>query len=58
MNNRLTEKTPNGFYELTKGNEIYGEENGIRLVQIIGKYEDLEESLAKPFKLDLITLLR
>lgn len=42
---RITEKKENGFYELTKGNEIYGEENGIRLVQIVGKYEDIEKEL-------------
>lgn len=40
---RLTEKKENGFYELTKNNEIYGEENGIRLVQIVGQLEDIEE---------------
>lgn len=40
---RITEKTKNGFYELKKGQEIYGEENGIRLVQIVGHYEDIEE---------------
>lgn len=49
---RLTEKKENGFYELKKGQEIYGEENGIRLVQIVGEYEDIEEELG----IDLITL--
>ena len=39
---RITEKNGN-FYKLKKGNEIYGEENGIRLVQIVGKFEDIEE---------------
>ncbi len=39
--NRITEKKENGFYELTTGNEIYGEENGIRLVQIVGRLEDI-----------------
>ena len=41
---RLTEKKENGFYELKEGQEIYGEENGIRLVQIVGEYEDIDES--------------
>ena len=40
---RLTKIRNDGFYELKKGQEIYGEENGIRLVQIVGKYEDIEE---------------
>ena len=43
--NRITEKKENGFYELTTGNEIYGEENGIRLVQIVGRLEDIEDQL-------------
>lgn len=51
---RLTEKTKNGFYELKKGQEIYGEENGIRLVQIIGQLEDFEEELG----IDLLTLFK
>ena len=51
---RLTEKTKNGFYELKKGQEIYGEENGIRLVQIVGRYEDVEEE----FGIDLVTLFK
>ena len=51
---RLTEKKENGFYELKNGQEIYGEENGIRLVQIVGKKEDIEEELG----IDLITLFK
>ena len=51
---RLTEKKENGFYELTKDNEIYGKENGIRLVQIVGQLEDIEEELG----IDLITLFK
>lgn len=51
---RLTEKKENGFYRLKKGQEIYGEENGIRLVQIVGEYEDIKEELG----IDLITLLK
>ena len=39
---RITEKNGD-FYKLKKGNEIYGEEDGIRLVQIVGQHEDLEE---------------
>ena len=50
---RLTEKKENGFYELKKSEEIYGEENGIRLVQIVGQYEDIEEELG----IDLIKLI-
>lgn len=42
---RITEKKENGFYELTKGNEIYGEENGIRLVQFLGGLEDFGDKL-------------
>lgn len=49
---RVTEKKENGFYELKEGQEIYGEENGIRLVQIVGEYEDIKEELG----IDLITL--
>lgn len=41
---RITEKNGN-FYKLKNGNEIYGEEDGIRLVQIVGQHEDLEEKL-------------
>lgn len=44
---RITEKKENGFYELNNGQEIYGEENGIRLVQVLGKYEDIEELCKK-----------
>ena len=44
---RLTEKTKNGFYELKAGEEIYGEERGIRLVQVLGQYEDIEELCEK-----------
>lgn len=51
---RLTEKKENGFYELKAGAEIYGEENGIRLVQIVGQYEDIEEELG----IDLLTLFK
>lgn len=51
---RLTEKKENGFYELKKGQEIYGEENGIRLVQIVGEYEDIEEELG----ISLVTLFK
>lgn len=43
---RITEKKENGFYELKKGQEIYGEENGIRLVQIVGEYEDIDTDIA------------
>lgn len=42
---RITRKKENGFYKLKEGQEIYGEEDGIRLVQIVGKFEDLEEEL-------------
>ena len=45
--NRLTEKKENGFYELKKGQEIYGEENGIRLVQIVCQWEYIEELCEK-----------
>ena len=51
---RLTKKKENGFYELKEGQEIYGEENGIRLVQIVGEYEDLEEELG----IDLVTFFK
>ena len=51
---RITKKKENGFYELKKGQKIYGEENGIRLVQIVGQLEDIEEELG----IDLITLFK
>ena len=40
--NRITEKNGN-FYRLKYDNEVYGLENGIRLVQIIGRLENLLE---------------
>ena len=57
MNNRLTEKTPNGYAmpRLESDKVITHIES---IINALGKYEDLEESIAKPFKLDLITLLR
>jgi len=42
---RITKKRDDGFYELAPNKEIYGWENGIRLVQIIGAYEDVVEKL-------------
>lgn len=51
---RITQKKENGFYELKEGQEIYGEENGIRLVQIVGQYEDVKEELG----IDLLTLFK
>jgi len=40
--NRITEKDGK-FYKLKPENEVYGWENGIRLVQIVGEFEDLME---------------
>ncbi len=40
---RITTKLENGFYYLKPKALIYGEENGIRLVQIVGNIEDLME---------------
>ena len=37
--NRITQRRKDGFYDLINPN--YGEENGIRLAQIVGKFEDL-----------------
>ena len=51
---RITKKRNNGFYELKAGEEIYGEGNGIRLVQIVGQYEDIKEELG----IGLITLFK
>ena len=51
---RLTKMREDGFYELKKEQEIYGEENGIRLVQIVGKYEDIEDELG----VSLATLIK
>lgn len=51
---RITEKKENGFYELKEGEEIYGEENGIRLVQIVGQLEDIEDDLG----IDLVILFK
>lgn len=39
---RITQKDGE-FYKLKPENEVYGWENGIRLVQIVGRYEDLME---------------
>jgi len=44
---RITEKIENSFYELKKEQEIYGEESGIRLVQIVGQLEDIKELCTK-----------
>lgn len=44
---RITEKKENGFYKLKPGKEIYSEDDGIRLVQIVGQYEDIEELCEK-----------
>jgi len=43
---RITEKDGE-FYKLKPENEAYGWENGIRLVQIVGKLEDLKEEYEK-----------
>lgn len=48
--NRITEKLENGFYELKPENEFYGWENGIRLVQIVGNYEDIFELIDEMYK--------
>lgn len=40
---RITKKRKDGFYELAPNKEIYGEENGVRLVQIVGQLEDIRE---------------
>ena len=40
---RITNKREDGFYDLKPEREIYGWENGIRLVQIVGRVEDIEE---------------
>lgn len=51
--NGITEKTEKGFYKLKNGFESYGSENGIRLVQIVGKIEDRQEE----FGVNLLKLL-
>lgn len=51
---RITRKKENGFYKLKEGQEIYGEEDGIRLVQIVGRFEDIEDELG----IDLLTLFK
>ena len=38
---RLTKKRTDGLYEPT--NELYGQENGIRLAQKLGQYEEIEQ---------------
>ena len=50
---RITEKMENGFYALRKKQEIWGEENGIRLVQIVGQLEDAKEK----YGIDALLLL-
>lgn len=56
---RITEKDGE-FYELKPEAEVYGWENGIRLVQIVGKYEDLKEELGCSLEemIELIKLLK
>ena len=49
---RITKDRGNGFYELAAGAEIYGEDRGIRLIQIVGVLEDIGEELG----IGLITL--
>ena len=50
---RITSKRSGGLYELSEGQEIYGEENGVRLVQIVGKYEDIKEICTKGIVLNI-----
>ena len=45
--NRITEKDGK-FYKLKPENEAYGWEDGIRLVQIVGRLEDLEDEIGCP----------
>jgi len=40
---RITQKRALGGYELASGNEYYGWEDGIRLVQYVGRVEDILE---------------
>lgn len=47
--NRITEKDGK-FYKLKPEDEAYGWEDGIRLVQIVGKLEDLEEEIGCPLE--------
>jgi len=47
--NRITEKDGE-FYKLKPDKEVYGWEDGIRLVQIIGKYEDIFELIEEMYK--------
>ena len=47
---RITIKQDNGFYRLKEADSVFGWENGIRLVQIVGKKEDLEEELGCPME--------
>ena len=51
---RITSKRKDGFYELAPNKEIYGWENGVRLVQIVGKLEDIKDELG----IDLTTLFK
>lgn len=50
---RITNKRSDNLYELSEGQEIYGEENGVRLVQIVGKYEDIKEICTKGIVLNI-----
>ena len=54
---RLTQKREDGFYELKDSQEIYGKEAISRLAQVIGKYEDIEESAGMPLE-RLIAILK
>lgn len=46
---RITRKRKDFGYELAPGQEIYAEENGVRLVQVVGQCEDAEEELGCHF---------
>ena len=54
---RLTKKREDGFYELKESQEIYSKEDVTRLVQVIGQYEDIEESAGMPLE-RLIAMLK
>lgn len=40
---RITQKRALGGYELAPGNECFGWEDGIRLIQYVGRVEDILE---------------
>ena len=48
---RITMKQDNGFYTLKDREKLFNFENEVKLVQILGLYEDLEEEIGCPLNI-------